>query len=74
MKSDLTAVWGLLTSSYLNLLLLSVPLGYMAQALGWAPLLRFGLVSSIQRSEAAHPSTSGLIKSDGLHLAGHATC
>ena len=44
MKGDVTAILGLLTSSYLNLLLLSVPLGYLAQALQWAPLLRFGLV------------------------------
>ena len=46
MKGDVTAIWGLLTSSYLNVLLLSVPLGYLAHALKWAPLLRFSLVSS----------------------------
>ena len=45
-KSDVTAIWGLLTSSYLNMLLLSVPLGYTAHALNWAPLLRFSLVST----------------------------
>lgn len=43
-KGDVTAIWGLLTSSYLNVLLLSVPLGYLAHALNWAPLLRFSLV------------------------------
>ena len=45
-KGDVTAIWGLLTSSYLNVLLLSVPLGYLAHALSWAPLLRFSLVIS----------------------------
>ena len=45
-KGDLTAIWGLLTSSYLNVLLLSVPLGYLAHAMNWAPLLRFSLVTS----------------------------
>ena len=53
-KGDVTAIWGLLTSSYLNVLLLSVPLGYLAHALSWAPLLRFSLVSSCIRACVRH--------------------
>ena len=86
-KSDLSAVWGLLTSSYLNLLLLSVPLGYMAQALRWAPLLRFGLVSSSHltvahgRSEPAWSCTAkqqmrcqAWLHHMSLQLASHVDC
>jgi hypothetical protein len=32
-------------SSYMNLLLVAVPLGFAAQLLGWSAGLRFGLVS-----------------------------
>ena len=44
LTGDTKAVWGLLTSSWLNLLLLSVPLGYAAHFLNWSPIARFSLV------------------------------
>lgn len=40
---DAKAISGLIFSSYLNILLLSVPAGFMAQALGWSASLRFSL-------------------------------
>ena len=43
--ADARAIWGLLMSSYMNLLLVAVPLGFAAQLLGWSAGLRFGLVS-----------------------------
>jgi hypothetical protein len=42
--ADARAIWGLLMSSYMNLLLVAVPLGFAAQLLGWSAGLRFGLV------------------------------
>ena len=44
--SDLKAVAGLLTSSYLNLLLVAVPLGFASHFLGWPAWLRFTLVGA----------------------------
>lgn len=44
MAADARAIWGLLMSSYMNLLLVAVPLGFAAQLLGWSAGLRFGLV------------------------------
>jgi hypothetical protein len=47
--ADAKAIWGLLMSSYMNLLLVAVPLGFAAQLLGWSAGLRFGLVSSLSK-------------------------
>jgi hypothetical protein len=44
-SADARAIWGLLMSSYMNLLLVAVPLGFAAQLLGWSAGLRFSLVS-----------------------------
>lgn len=48
--SDAKAIAGLITSSYLNVLLLSIPFGFAAHFCGWPALLRFGLVSTPARS------------------------
>jgi Ca2+:H+ antiporter len=40
---DARAIWGLLMSSYMNVLLLAAPLGFAAHFLGWSALWRFGL-------------------------------
>jgi hypothetical protein len=43
-KSDIKAVWGLLTSSWLNVALVLVPLGYASSKLGWNATAIFTLV------------------------------
>eukprot|EP00884_Botryococcus_braunii_P017948 jgi/Botrbrau1/4837/Bobra.0325s0048.1 len=42
-KTDAAAVWHLFTSSYMNLLLVSVPLGFLAQYLNWGAPAIFSL-------------------------------
>ena len=43
-KSDLQALWGLLVSSWLNVLLVLVPLGYLSHMLEWNAVAIFSLV------------------------------
>lgn len=43
-KGDVQALWGLVTSSYINVLLLTAPLGIMSARLGWPPVATFFLV------------------------------
>lgn len=55
-STDVSAIWGLLVSSYMNLLLVAVPLGFAAQLLGWSAGLRFSLVRDIRiLSVNCHP-------------------
>jgi hypothetical protein len=49
--SDLRAILGLLMGSWLNLLLVLVPLGWLSHKLDWSPTATFVLVRS-------HPCTS----------------
>lgn len=43
-KTDAVAVWRLFTSSYINILLISVPLGFLAKQVNWGAAAIFGLV------------------------------
>lgn len=51
-EADAKAIFGLLMSSYMNVLLVAVPLGFAAQIFGWSAGLRFGLVSAGARTTA----------------------
>ncbi len=44
---DAKAIWGLLWSSCMNILLVAAPLGVAAHMLAWPATLRFGLVRSV---------------------------
>ena len=76
--ADARAIWGLLMSSYMNLLLVAVPLGFAAQLLGWSAGLRFSLVRQVSASNRVQyhlhmaDPRGGLRCSETLSAATHA--
>ena len=56
--SDAKAIWGLLVSSYMNVFLISIPLGFLAHFLSWGAVPVFVLVSTSRTVQLSAATTA----------------